>query len=103
PINTLHGAFGAGCSVDPLTSDVAVTNQDTVLIWHHASGSPTTVSYPGHTLQYCGYDASGDLFADMKHEGSFLLKLPYGGASFSELTISKSIGEPGQVQWDGSH
>ena len=68
------GYFPFGCSVDPTTGDLAVTNFSTasgralgnVVIYEHAKGKPkkryTDAAISGMLL--CGYDDKGNLFVD---------------------------------------
>jgi len=101
-IAMLHGAVGGGCAEDPLTGNIAATNEDAVLVWTPGSGNPTTYTFPWQRLEYCGYDNSGNLFIDLHDDGATLLELPYGNATLQALYLSKHIASPGQVQWDGS-
>ncbi|MGA8796316.1 MAG: hypothetical protein WB526_04515 [Candidatus Cybelea sp.] len=53
---------------------------------------------------YCGYDDAGNLFADGSGKYQLALaELPAGGTSLIDISVSQSIGNPGQVQWDGSY
>ena len=105
PIATLSvpGSFADGCSVDPLTNDLAVVYSGSVAIFQNEQGTPT--SYVTHIQgYYCGYDDNGNLFVNGLNSGSAALsELPKGGSKFSVLTIDKSVGAPGQVQWDGKY
>jgi hypothetical protein len=105
PIATLSvpGSFADGCSVDPLTNDLAVVYSGSVAIFQNEQGTPT--SYVTHVEgYYCGYDDNGNLFVNGLNSGSAALsELPKGGSNFSVLTIDKSVGAPGQVQWDGKY
>ncbi len=115
PIKTLSdtGYYPLGCSVDPTTGNLAVTNRlstsfttGDVAIYPKASGSPTSYTAQNfYYYEFCGYDNSGDLFIDGTTKGSALeyAELPSGGSAFSSLTLSQSIGFPGGVQWDSGH
>ena len=114
PIATLKDAGSArGCSVDPKTGSLAVTNYSTlssaegnIAIYKNAKGSPTylTDSKVYHEY-YCGYDNAGNLFVDGFDSG-YLVKLseiPSGRTSFRNITLNQTITGPGGVQWDGKH
>jgi hypothetical protein len=111
PITTFLVSYGliAGCSVDPITDDVAVsvgaTNQYNVAIFTPGSGSPTTYVV-NLDAQFCGYDNVGNLFVDGYGSAGtdFLLyELPKGSSGFKEIKIRKlPTIAPGQVQWDGN-
>ncbi len=67
PIQTLGnpGQVGVGCSVDPVTGNLAVTNVEalyyglgSVSIYTKATGNPTMYSDPDMgSVYFCGYDA----------------------------------------------
>lgn len=115
PINTLSdpGYYPLGCSVDPTTGNLAVTNRlstsftaGDVAIYEDASGTPTSYTAPNfYYYEFCGYDNRGNLYIDGTTKGSALeyAELTSGSSSFSTLTINQSIGFPGGVQWDGAH
>ena len=109
PIATLDlpGSAALGCSVDPTTGDLAVVfsgSGENVAIFSEASGTPTTYN-SGIDSSYCGYDNAGDLFVDGYGNGNApaLAELPSGGSAFSGVSVSASVGTPGQVQWDGDY
>jgi hypothetical protein len=97
-----------GCSVDPLTGNLAVVNSEppTVVVYPPGTSQPQTyaagVDYPFA----CAYDAKGDLFVDGYHLKSGdrfgLAELPYGGARFVRVAVMAALGLPGNIQWDGS-
>ena len=108
PIATLNlpGDNALGCSVDPTTGNLAVVFQSKnydIAIFPEAQGKPT--GYLSHLVSSnCGYDDSGNLFVDgFNGQAPGLSELPQGGSSFTKLTISPKVGEPGQVQWDGKY
>jgi len=79
PITTLSdpGEYPEGCSVDPTTGNLAITNfysssgSGSVSIYAHASGEPTTYSDPSiANFRFCGYDDKGNLFADGANNSS---------------------------------
>lgn len=74
-----------------------------VAVFPNATGTPTSYSVDAD-VQYCGYDASGDLFVDAYSHLLSLFELPKGGTTFADISLGSSLGvRPGQVQWDGSH
>lgn len=102
-----------GCSVDPKTGDLAVTNfwnatehEGNVAIYPHATGSPTTYSNPNiYYYYYCSYDNRGNLFVDGETYVSVfgLGELPKGGNTLNFIAIDQTIYLPGGVQWDGKY
>jgi hypothetical protein len=114
PIATLKDAGSAqGCSVDPKTGNLAVTNYSTisnaqgnVAIYTNAKGSPAyrTDSKIYHE-EYCGYDDAGNLFVDgfAKSYEVKLSEIPSGRTSFKNIRLNQTITGPGGVQWDGKH
>lgn len=116
PIATLldFGFYPEGCSVDPTTGNLAVTNYSNlsqnpgnVAIYAHATGSPTTYSDPAFGFYFfCSYDDKGNLYVDGVNGASTQMEfteLPNGGSSLTNISIDHSIGYPGAVQWDGKH
>ncbi len=115
PIRTLTDSsyYPLGCSVDPTTGSLAVTNRlsmsftaGDVAIYTNASGTPTSYTAPNfYYYEFCGYDNHGNLYIDGTTKGSALeyAELTSGGSSFSALNLNQSIGFPGGVQWDGAH
>jgi len=108
PIATLSlpGTDAAGCSVDPTTGNLAVVfinAEDDIAVFPGAQGTPTLYT-SGLESEYCGYDASGNLFVSGYNAGQpGLSELPSGGSAFGKLSIDGSIITPGQIQWDGQH
>ena len=87
--------YPAGCSVDPKTGNLAVTNYEatnrgpgSVAIYTGATGTPTL--YWDSSISrawFCSYDAHGNLFVDGDATGSSgfqLAELPYGLGTFTE-------------------
>lgn len=116
PLATLDdsGYFPTGCSVDPTTGNLAVTNftttgsgQGDVVIYAHAKGNPKGNYTDSAIFEMflCGYDASGNLFLDgLSHGSAFAFaELRKGGAALTNVTLDQSIGLPGAVQWDGKY
>jgi hypothetical protein len=116
PIATLKDAgLAEGCSVDPKTGNLAVTNysatssspaQGNVAIYKDAKGSPTyhTDSKIYHEF-FCGYDNAGNLFVDgYDRRNDFeLSEIASGRTFFKNITLNPPMNEPGGVQWDGKH
>ncbi len=116
PVATLEdtGYFPVGCSIDPTTGDLAVTNFSTtgsapgdVVIYKKARGRPKRHYVDPSIFQMllCGYDASGNLFVDglTQSNGAVVAELAHGGAKLSDITLDRTIYNPGAVQWDGKH
>lgn len=108
PIRTLTipGAETFYCSVDPTTNNLAVTFEcqpcdgENLAIYQNEQGTPTRYEAPeGFT---CGYDNQGNLFI-AGSSGNELTELPKGSSEFTSITLSKSIGNGGQIQWDGRY
>jgi hypothetical protein len=96
---------GGGCSVDPVTGNLAVAYGATnVAVYPDAQGSPETY-HDASGAEFCGYDDQGDLFVDATGGGAVALsELPVGGANFAPISISPALQGTGwQVQWDGNH
>ncbi|MGA7200856.1 MAG: hypothetical protein WBX26_03440 [Candidatus Cybelea sp.] len=95
-----------GCSVDPRTGDLAVTNNSydgpgSLAIYKHARGKASLYYDVSilYSYDFCGYDNKGNLFVDGP---GVLAELPKGDATFTTITVDK--GSPGgQVQWDGQY
>ncbi|MGA8534570.1 MAG: hypothetical protein WB615_10720 [Candidatus Tumulicola sp.] len=95
-----------GCSVDPSTGDLAVTNNSydgpgSLAIYKHAQGRASLYyDVPNlYNYDFCGYDNKGNLFVDGP---GVLAELPKGGTTFTTISVDK--GSPGgQVQWDGQY
>ena len=98
--------YPRGCSVDPTTGNLAVTNKSfdgpgSLAIYKHAQGKPSLYyDVPNlYDYDFCGYDNKGNLFVDGP---GVLVEMPKGRTTF--MTISVDKGSPGgQVQWDGKH
>lgn len=108
------GEYPAGCSVDPTTGNLAVTNYETVSrgeggvsIYKKAKGNP--MNYVDSSISrgwFCSYDDKGNLFFDGDAHGSSgfqLVELPQGAGTFTNIGIDQAISVPGGVQWDGKY
>jgi hypothetical protein len=114
-LRTLNDPDGRvnGCSVDPKTGDLAVTNfwgatdhEGNVAVYAHATGNPTVYSNPDiYYYYYCGYDNRGNLFVDGETYASVfgLGELPRGSSTLNFVAIDQTIYLPGGVQWDGKY
>lgn len=101
----LQGDHAQSCSVDPTTNNLAVvfraTNGGDVAVYANEGGAPAIYS-SGIDSAYCGYDNAGNLFVSgYRKKRAGLSELV--GDHFVSLSISGRLGEPGQVQWDGSY
>ncbi|MFY9738170.1 MAG: hypothetical protein WAK11_03870 [Candidatus Cybelea sp.] len=112
PINILGNSDYSyeSCSVDPGTGNLAVTfgsgNVAGIAIFKNATGNQTTYTDADFEhLYYCGYDGSGNLFADgfkPRYPWAFA-ELPAGSSEFETIQLNRQIEKPGQVQWDGEY
>src|SRR5271165_7025498 len=115
PIATLKdsGAFPVGCSIDPKTGSLAVTNfpisssgQGDVAVYRKAKGRPHRYADSAISqMLLCSYDGSGNLFADgLTSASAFAFaELPAGGKKLVDVTLDQSIGAAGGVRWDGKY
>lgn len=100
-----------GCSVDPTTGDLALTQLSAyeygaMAVYPKANGKPRF--YVDKTIDatwFCGYDGSGNLFADAwdRYGNVILVELPKGGKTFRKYKLGKSFNQAGGVQWDGRY
>jgi len=103
----------AGCSVDPVSGNLAVSgggsgNVVSIFVYKPRRGwsFPKTYSVSGMSSgAFCSYDDKGNLYLDgTSVSRTFkLVELPKNTKTFVTVTLNKSIGAPGQVQWDGKH
>jgi hypothetical protein len=108
PIATLNlpGAlWTGGCSVDPITGDLAVafgSEYYSLAIFPKSQGSAAL--YPAGDSMYVAYDNNGNLFVN-RFVGQYpgLTELPAGGSSINQISVPPSVLDPGQLQWDGSY
>lgn len=102
-----NGQLADGCSVDPKTNSLAVVfagNNVDVAIFSNEQGKPS-VYRTGIQSSYCGYDDKSNLFVDGRSNslGYVIAEMPTGSRSFTVYGLDKSVGAPGQVQWDGKY
>jgi DNA-binding beta-propeller fold protein YncE len=115
PIATLSdpGYYPTGCSIDPTTGNLAVTNGETtgsragsLAIYADAQGNPS-ITQIGDFYYYffCGYDNEGNLFIDgLNSDFQFqFAELPKGSYNFRHISLSQSFEYAGGVQWDGKY
>ncbi len=117
PVKTFHdtGYTPTGCSVDPTTGDLAVTNfyasdysSGTVAIFSssNALDRPTVFTDPDIVSpRYCGYDANGNLYLDGYSKSLQILfaELPARATQFTSISLNQAVNEPGNLQWDGKY
>ncbi len=101
-----------GCSVDPTTGDLAVTDLGnskgggSLWVFARAQGTPKNYRDPKISFAYFdGYDLAGNLFVDgLGRSSRFeLAELPKGAAELIDIALYKSVGFPGGVRWDGGY
>jgi hypothetical protein len=117
---------GFGCSYDPTTGSIAVSELDDVYnpygtygdvaVFAQGSQEPTMYYASGLAFWYCGYDDQGNLYlaaADetRKHPTKVqLIRLAKGSSTFEPISVNKPIYEDyfdglwfPSVQWDGTY
>jgi hypothetical protein len=101
-----------GCSVDPTTGNLAVTNLGSagiggnLSIYTGAKGSAKKFQDSDLTYFYfCAYDDGGNLFVDGLNSsyGFVLAELPAGSGKLQAISLNGTIDFPGGVAWDGSY
>jgi hypothetical protein len=116
PIATLNdsSAYPSGCSFDPKTRDLAVSNWGTyggyahgnVAIYKDAQGAPQTYTDPSiDWYDYCTYDNKGNLFVDGYVLYSYFLvaELPRGKSALKNIAIANPGTYAGNIQWNGKY
>ncbi|HVN70126.1 MAG TPA: hypothetical protein VMU38_10820 [Candidatus Binatia bacterium] len=108
PIGTLSDpGVPLGCSVDPTTNNLAVTNSnDVVAVYEGAQGMPTTYAPDIPYLGYCAYDNAGNLYIDGwdNYERFVLSVLRSGSNAFSSVSLSVTISrDSGALQFDSNN
>jgi hypothetical protein len=112
PTATLEdtGAFPGGCSVDPTSGALAVSNvygtgnNASIEIYPHAKAPPTTYTDPSlFNITACAYDDSGNLFVDgLDHNlRSGFGELSKGSTAFVTIALPSRIKLYGPLAWDG--
>jgi hypothetical protein len=110
-LKALGGSLGpVGCSVDPTTGNLAVTEiaVAAVAVYSNARGTPTVYQNASLSEAYwLGYDGDGNLFVDGRqftNPPSFVfLELAKGSSTLTTVALDQRMGFPGGVQWDGKH
>jgi len=103
---SLNGNQALGCSVDQMTGNIAVVYRgDGADIAVFPNGGGTPALYDSQLdSSYCGYDGNGNLFVNGYNGQQYgLSELPTGASEFTRLSINGSLGEPREVQWDGTY
>ncbi len=104
-ILALPGNTATGCSVDTVTGNLAVTflgNYGNVAVFPGEIGPPTIYS-TNTAAFYCGYDNAGNLFVSGRSNGAVnVAELVKGDSAFQVFSLKGKVGDPGQMQWDGS-
>jgi hypothetical protein len=116
PIATLKdpGSWPFDCTVDPTTGNLAVTNAGNehegggdVVLYPHARGTvkETYTDAQINDMWFCGYDSEGNLFVDGDFDSGtpVFAELPRGTKKFTGLTLDRTFGTPGPMQWDGTY
>lgn len=107
------GYFAAACSSDPQSGDLAVANSTgavsgpgSLAIYTKGKGKPNFYFDP--TIKYydsCAYDNRGNLFVigGSASAGVVLTEKSRGSDTFTDISVSASVPNPGQLQWDGKY
>ena len=120
PIKTISdtGYFPNGCSVDPTTGNLAVSNvceasgndcigPGNLALYKKAKGTPTYFADGSIARMFhCDYDNSGNIFVDGQTgdlTGFQLAELKNGKSAFINIRVNHMIYWPGGVQWDGKY
>jgi DNA-binding beta-propeller fold protein YncE len=108
------GYFPVGCSIDPTTGNLAVTNFSTtssthgdLVIYKQAKGRARG-HYTDPTMNemvLCGYDDAGNLFVDGLNQSSAFEfdELGQGSTKLTNIALNQSIESAGGVEWDGKY
>jgi|HubBroStandDraft_4_1064222.scaffolds.fasta_scaffold00014_64 hypothetical protein len=114
PLNDF-GHYPFGCAVDPGTKNVAVANYASTLkngpgsvsVFVGGKGEPHSYQNTAFNAYFfCSYDDKGNLFVDGADYGSYhtlFAELANGSSTLTSVTLDKTIGYPGGVQWDGKY
>jgi hypothetical protein len=110
-----------GCSVDPASGDLAVSNIITdsfavgdLLVFKGAKGSPAVYKPPYQSaaggewgsVNTVGYDDKGNIFVagHAYPDSNAFGELPNGASALENITLKQNFGSGiGNVQWDGKH
>jgi hypothetical protein len=106
-----------GCSIDPTTGNLAVTNivgngsgydHGNVAVYKKAKGTPKYYADPSiYQYGYCTYDQTGNLYIDgitPPSDDPQVAELPKGSKTFQPITLNQSLGgnNVSALQWDGT-
>jgi hypothetical protein len=100
------------CSVDPSTGNLAVADYGSsgtpgdIAVYQNGRGAPVIYRDPTMiSFDNCGYDGSGNLFADGQKYGNApgLVELPMHADTLKDIEFKRSFDASGSVQWDGQH
>ena len=109
------GVYPLGCSVDPTTGNLAVTNVETtrdfrgtVSVYTNARGLPRHYwDLDMYYVFFCGYDDKGNLYVDglRTYGGAFVFaELAKGSNVLKTIALTGgTIHFPGNVRWDGKY
>jgi hypothetical protein len=105
------GYYPVGCSLDPTTGNLAVTNEiatgggsGNVAIFANASGKPKLYSDSSITqFGFCAYDDAGNLYAGGAASGnqSLFAELEKGQSKLTTLSLNATVGGTSPMRWDG--
>lgn len=109
-------SYPYGCSVDPTTGNLAVSNwpidssEGGVTVYYNAKGKAHYYYYGSageFDFWYCTYDSSGDLYAETTDGNQLIfLELAKGGDKLRLVSLHPTIigvGEPPPLSWDGKY
>lgn len=112
PIKRLKNNYPFGCSVDPNTGGLAVTEGNAStngVVWIYPMGKGNPKVYRDSRISgasYCGYDDKGNLFIDGfggSSDNFIFFVLPKGSSKFKIIKLDRSVEHAGGVQWDGKY
>lgn len=120
PFNVLDdkGYYPLGCSVDPTTGNLAVSNiigngngsqPGNIAVYAKAKGTPKYYSDPNiYQYGYCSYDQQGNLYIDgitPPSDDPQVAELPKGSKKFQSITLNQSLGgnNISSLLWDGTY
>jgi hypothetical protein len=118
PIKTLDDTYGEpnGCSVNPKTGDLAVTNFEggpsgygSLVVYANASGGGTLYSIGATSLAWPPvYDKDSNLFFETQNDTTgqtYFLELPSEGSTVATISLPASIAihSPSGTTWDGKY
>jgi hypothetical protein len=104
------GYFPVGCSIDPKTGNLAVTNEigesgpGNVAVYAKASGKAKLYSDSNITqFGFCAYDGSGNLYAGggVSGDDNLFAELREGQNKFTALTLNADVSGLSPMRWDG--